>query len=77
MIKDWEHRDITLKELIDLGLQIPNYYFDCEQKYSIIDFNELNVSGLQAVAYGSNPPDFMIQKDVKSLIPEIEKRLDI
>jgi hypothetical protein len=76
LIKDWEHRDISLKELIDLGLQIPSYSFYSGQNYSIINFNELNL-GLQAVAYGSNPPDLMIQKDVKSLIPEIEKRLDI
>jgi hypothetical protein len=35
------------------------------------------VSGLQALAYGSNPPDLMIQEDVKSLITEINQRLNI
>jgi hypothetical protein len=47
LLKNWEHKDIKLKDLIDLGFQIPVYEFYGEEIYSIEDFN---ASGLQAVA---------------------------
>ena len=61
LLKNWDRKDIKFKELIDLGFPIPRYLLEGEKIYSIEDFN---VSGLQAVKYGSNSPDLKIQEDV-------------
>ena len=61
MLKNWDRKDIKFKELIDLGFPIPQYFLEGEKNYSTEDFN---VSGLQAVTYGSNAPNLKIQEDV-------------
>ena len=35
------------------------------------------MSGVRAVNYGANPPDLNIKKDMKSLITEINRDLEI
>jgi hypothetical protein len=74
LLQNWEHKDIKFKELLDFGFQLPQYYLEGEQIYSVEEFN---VNGLQAVAYGSNPPNLKIQDDIQSLIPYINQRLNI
>ena len=74
LLQNWEHKDIKFKELLDSGFQLPRYSLWGEQIYPVEKFN---ASGLQAVEYGSNPPDLKIQEDVQSLIPFINERLNI
>ena len=58
LFRNWEHQNITFQHLIDLDFPLPKFELDGEISYPIEEFN---VNGLQAVAFGTNPPDLTIQ----------------
>ena len=57
LFENWDHRDIKFKDLVDLGFPLPVYDLNGDKYYSVNDFN---INGMQAVDYGSNPPDLQI-----------------
>ncbi len=68
LIRNWQHKNITFKELTDKGFQLPIYYLFNREVYSANNFSS---GDLKAFEYDFNPNDFgfNIQDIVKSLIP--------
>jgi hypothetical protein len=52
LLKNWDKKDIKMKELLDYGFPLPQYEFNGKSNLSIEYFYS---GGLQAVAYGKNP----------------------
>ena len=68
LLKNWEHNQTKIKDLIDLGFAPPEYGIYSEE---LIPFKDFDDFGLKAVLFGQNIPDLNINADIKFLIPEI------
>jgi hypothetical protein len=74
LIKNWAHKDIKFKELIDYGFPLPTFTFT---NGTSINFEDFDANGLKALNFGRTPPDLPnFNKDLFSLVPEINKKLN-
>jgi hypothetical protein len=74
-MKNWAHKDIKFKELIDYGFPLPTFTFNSTK--IIYHTEDFDFDGFKAATFGVIPPDLLdIHKDIWSLIPEIDKNLN-
>jgi hypothetical protein len=71
---NWKFKDIKLKELIDFGFPLPQFNLSIELK-TYFDVTKFNEDGMQAITYDYR--NFFVKNDVMTLIPEINKQLNL
>ena len=72
-MNNWVHKDIKFKELIDYDFPLPTFTFT---NGTSIKNHEFNLNGLKAIQFELTPLDLTMIKDIESLVPEINKKLN-
>ena len=73
-MKNWEHKDIKFKELIDYGFPLPTFTFTNQKSINVEVFD---ANGLKATNFYRLPPDLpLLYVNIWSLVPEINKKLN-